>query len=332
MKKILFSLIPLASLAAEECCDPCVCWKLSISPIVWQAHEEGLDYAIKNQSGLAFISDHGDVKRIDSDWDWGVRLNFEYQTNCVGDVELMWTYYNTDGTSSASAPFPEALFPVWTTPGATITSSTSAKAKWELCLNLLDLRLGARYNPTCYLELRPFIALSTAWIDQDFRIETSGGTSTGGAALIVLDDSVKMKNDYWGIGPKLGVKANWDLGCGFTLFGNVDGSILYGDFCLTQKEKVLFEGLTPKTTYLDLKNDSFWLSRVYLDFLLGFRWEWCLCCGDYSIGFEAGWENLVFFGQNQLKRFTDDTNPGIHVPVNGDLTIQGITLSATFGF
>jgi len=307
-------------------------WKFSISPVVWQAHEEGLDYAIENQSGLAFINNKGSVKRIGFDWEWGVRLNLTYDTCCIGDLEIDWTYFRTTGKSSATAPFPEALFPVWTIPGSSITPSTKMSANWRLTLNLLDIRLGTDCCPTCFLTLHPFLALSTGWLDQTFQIDGSGGVSQGGAALTVLDDDFKMKNNFWGIGPKFGLKTNWDLGCGFSLFGNGDVSILYGEFDISQKEKILFDGLTPATTFLDIRKDKFWLSRVYLDFILGFRWEWILCCGDYSLGFEAGWENLFFFGQNQLMRFTDDTNPGIQLPVKGDLTIQGLTLTASFGF
>lgn len=338
MKKTLLTfLAPLTLLAADEsCCDSyndcCMNWKFAISPLLWQAHEEGLDYAIKNQSGLAFINNNGNVKRIDFDWEWGVRLNLEYDTCCIGDLEVEWTYFRTTGKDSTSAIFPEAIFPVWTIPGSSITPSTKAKANWKLILNLLDLRLGAHYCPTCFLELRPFLALSTGWLDQKFNIDASGGVSQGGAALTVLDDDIDMKNDFWGIGPKFGLKTNWNLGCGFSLFGNGNIAILYGEFDLSQKEKILFEGLTPATTYLDIRKDKFWLSRVYLDFILGFRWEWIFCCGDYSLGFEAAWENLFFFGQNQLMRFTDDTNPGIQLPVKGDLTIQGLTLTASFGF
>ena len=342
MKKtaLLTFLIPLTLQAWEDCsdsydCDPCdysINCKLSVSPLLWQAHEEGLDYAIKNESGLAFINNNGKVQRIDSDWEWGVRLNLEYQTCGIGDLEAQWTYFRSTETDSISATFPEAIFTVWTTPGSSIPPSTEASARWKIKINLFDLRLGARYNPTCFFELHPFLALTTGWIDQKFSIKSSGGVSRGGAALIVLDDDIEMQNDFWGIGPKFGFKTTWDLGCGFSLFGNADISILYGKFDLSQHETILFEGLTPATTFLDLRKDKFWLSRVNLDFILGFRYEWIFCCGDYSLGFEAAWENLFFFGQNQLKRFIDDINHGIQLPVKGDLTIQGLTLTARFGF
>ncbi|NGX45334.1 MAG: hypothetical protein K940chlam2_00483 [Chlamydiae bacterium] len=319
----------------DSSCEPfrnCYNITLSGSVLLWQVHEEGLDYVIKNNAGLAFIDDNGSVKRIDFDWDWGFRLALGYNTDCKMDFYLNWTYYSTDGSDSASAAFPASIFPVWTIPGSSLTASTEAEASWRLRLNILDLQMSALFSPCGFLDLKPRIALTTAWIDQKFNINSSGGLSKGTAAFVVLDDDIDMKNDFWGIGPKFGVDTNWLLGCGFTFFGNADVSILYGEFDISQQESVLLEGITPAIVYLDLKNDKFWLSRANLDFILGLRWERTFQKGCYHFALEASWENLFFFGQNQLKRFVDDTNPGIAIPVAGDLTIQGLTLRASFGF
>ena len=37
----------------------------------------------------------------------------------------------------------------------------------------------------------------------------------GPAAFIVLDDDINMSNDFWGIGPKVGLDTTWCVGCGF---------------------------------------------------------------------------------------------------------------------
>ncbi len=319
----------------EDCCcsfEKCYNFTLSVSGLLWQAHEEGLDYMIKNSAGLAFVDDDGSVKRIDFDWDGGVRIAVGYETDCKMGFYLNWTYFSTDGSDSSTATFPASLFPVWTIPGSNLTSSTKAEASWRLHLNILDLQMNALFSPCCFLALKPYIALSTAWIDQKFNINSSGGMSRGTAAFVVLDDDIDMKNDFWGIGPKFGLETSWFLGCGFSIFGNADISILYGEFDISQEESVLLEGITPAIIYLDLTKDKFWLSRVNLDFILGFKWERTFRDGCYYFAMEAGWENLFFFGQNQLMRFVDDTNPGINIPVKGDLTIQGLSVKASFGF
>ncbi|MDN3506857.1 MAG: Lpg1974 family pore-forming outer membrane protein [Simkaniaceae bacterium] len=283
--RILLVLLPLTSLAAYDCCceDPCMDWEFSISPVVWQVHEEGLDYA--------------KGKKVDQDWAWGVRLNLAYDTCYSGILELDWTYYRTTEKSTC-----KNAIPTWSNH---ITSFDRMRADTKLLLNLLDLRLGAEFFPNCYLTFHPFIALSTVWLDQDFIIHGQNET--------IPLHQVKMRNDFWGIGPKIGLKTEWLLGCGFSFFGNADATLFYGDFSVRQK-----------ATSAPLIKDNFWLSRAYLDFILGIQWEWIFCSNDYSIGFAAGWENLFFFGQNQLRL-------GGH-PIKGDLTLQGLTLTGSFGF
>ena len=62
------------------------------------------------------------------------------------------------------------------------------------------------------------------------------------------------------------------------------------------------------------------------------RWDRMFCCNRYHLLFEAGWENLIFLGQNQLMRFTTQTNSGINIPTQGDLSLQGLSLRALFAF
>jgi len=294
----LLALLPLTPLAAYDCSceDPCMNWEFSISPVVWQVHEEGLDYA--------------KGKQINQDWAWGVRLNLAYDTCYSGIIELDWTYYRTREKSTC-----QNNSPIWSHPTLESTTYDRMRADTLILLNLLDLRLGAAYSPTCFLTLQPYLSLSTIWIDQDFIIH--------GQNESISLDQVKMKNDFWGIGPKIGLKTLWALCSGFSLFGNVDATLFYGDFSIRQKEKILY---TTNATSTFESKDSFWLSRVYLNAILGVDWEWIFCSGDYSIGFAAGWETLFFFGQNQLRR------PSAHLPEKGDLTIQGLTLTASFGF
>jgi hypothetical protein len=256
-------------------------WKFSISPVVWQVHEEGLEYV------------HG--KEVDQDWAFGVRLNLAYDTCCAGTIEIDWTYYRTTEHSTI-----KNASPIWSyTP---IETFDQVRGDTKLTLNLLDARLGTDFYPTCFLTLHPFFALSSGWIDQDFMIR--------GINDSITMDKVTMENDFWGIGPKVGFKSLWELGCGFSLFGNADVTLFYGDFTVRQKEKTEHASSHPS---LCSYKDTFWLSRAFVDLIIGIDWEWIFCSCDYSIGFAAGWETLFFFGQNQLKR------PLSHQRERGDL-------------
>lgn len=305
---------------------------ISISALYWQAAEEGLDYAIQNSNGSTFINNDGKVQRVSFDWDPGFKIGLACQVPCRQQIfSLAWTRFYTSGTSASTGISPEALFPVWTSPNTMLTTEEQMEAKITLHLNTLDLKMQTCFSPQCYFLVRPFIGLMTAWVDQKFNINANGGASLGPFAF-VLDDGIEMTNNFWGIGPKVGVNTVWDLICGFSIFGNVDFAILYGQFNISQNETVLFSNNVPETTFLDINDNKFSLSRAFLGMQLGARWDRCFYCDRYHVYVEAGWEHQYFFGQNQLMRFADDLNSGINTPVQGDLTLQGLTVTIGLDF
>ena len=279
---------------------------------------------IKGTSGV----DHeGGVKRASFDWDWGVRIDLGYQVpRKKMDIDLCWTYYETSGTVSDRVDPPNTLFSVWSVPANNGTAyEYRSQAYARLNLNMIDLGISATFAPRRFLNITPFIDLSTLWIHQKFRFNLSGGPGVLG--LQVVDDRIEMKNDYWAIGPKAGINTLWDLGWGFGICGNFNLSVLYGIFDIKQDEHTTFSGTAP-ITYLDVDHDSFHMIRCNFDLFLGLRWDRMFCRDRYHLLIEAGWENLLFLGQNQLMRFVNQSNSGINVSGKGDLGIQGLSMRA----
>lgn len=317
-----------SSLALDDCCN----FSLSGSLLVWIAHEEGLDYAIKNSGGTAFAN-NGDVKRINPDWDVGFRIDLGYQIpDCRMDLDLVWTRFHIKENNSATAPQFGGLYSVWTIPGAGLSAEEKAKAHWIMNYDELDLQMSGTFAPRSFLELSPLLSLTAIWVHQKFDINLSGGSSSLNANALVIDDDIDMKNNFWGIGPKLGLDTLWILGCGFSLYGNFDTALLFGNFKLDQSENVQLLGLNPEITYLNISHDKFWISRALLHLDFGLRWDKFFCDRSTRLTLQAGWEELFLFGQNQLMRFQTVTAPGVNMPTRGDLTLQGFTLKALFAF
>lgn len=317
-----------SSLALDDCCN----FSLSGSLLVWSAHEEGLDYVIKNSNGTAFVT-NGAIKRIDPSWDVGFRLDLGYQIpDCRMDLDLIWTRFHTKESDSATASPFGGLYSVWSVPGAGLSAEQEAKANWTMHYDQLDLQMSGTFAPRSFLELSPLLSLTNIWVRQKFDINLNGGASTLNANALVLDDDIDMKNNFWGIGPKLGLDTLWILGCGFSIYGNFDTALLFGYFKLDQSENVELLGLNPEITYLTINGDKFWISRALLHLDFGLRWDKFICNRSYRLTLQAGWEELFLFGQNQLMRFQTITAPGINLPVCGDLTLQGFTLKALFAF
>ena len=338
-KFILFLALPALSVFAasaqppEECCTPMnacasvdlqgmyqvenACgFTISGSALYWKAYEEGLDYVIKN-TGATAVNNDGIVERPSFDWNWGCRVDLGYEIpQKKMDLNLCWTWYRTEGTVSDEVTSPTTLFSVWSIPsGLGNAYEFQSKAHTNLALNRIDLGMSATFSPRRFLDITPTIDLSALWIHQKFQFNLSGGPGLGG--LFVTDDDIRMKNHFFGIGPKLGIDTLWDLGCGFGIVGNFNLSLIYGFFDISQAEIVTLNGAAPNTS-LDLETNSYH-NRMF-------------CCERYHLLFEAGWENLIFMGQNQLMRFTNQTYPGVNNLVKGDLAFQGLSLRGAFTF
>ena len=348
-KFILMSLIATASMSAEEPSASCPIQEpnlighhqiqdgygitISGSAMYWQPKENGLDFVIKND-GAVGVNNNGQVKQIPFDWSWGGKVELDYQVPKKMDIGLSWTYLSSHGKTTVSATLPETLFSTWSIPTGSSISPVAreqlARAHANLKLNLIDLGIGTTFSPRPFLDITPFIDLSSAWIHQHFHLILSGGPGLNGSTT--LDDSIHLKNNFWGIGPKIGLNTLWNLGYGFGICGNFNGSLLYGLFEISQSERTTFIGLSPATNYLDISQNTFHLATFNLDFFLGLRWDHMFCNNRYHLLLEAGWENLLFFNQNQLMRFPSQVNAGLNSSQKGDLSMQGGTVRAAFTF
>ncbi len=127
------------------------------------------------------------------------------------------------------------MFPIWSVADDIIAGDyvSFGKMHWTLDLDLLDLKF-ARDLPWGRFNLKPFVSLQTGWINQDFDIEYSGGIFTSGI------DYVEMKNNYWGMGPALGIDPRFYLGGGWSIYGNASITMLIGSFNVHQEETYLF--------------------------------------------------------------------------------------------
>ena len=300
--------------------------------LIWQAHENGLDYAVKAQNPQPLESAlyKSSVKNMEFNWNSGFRLGLGWNTPHDGwDLGVNWTWFQNKAKQEITVNSSHILFPsnAYEPANVTVDGFRSADAHWRLHLNLVDLNLGREFFVSKWMTLRPFISLRSGWIYQTLH--------TSFNKAIASDDQkgafAKNENNYWGIGPKMGLDTQWGLGYGISLFGNAGASLLYGFFHLENYQSQLFSG-----SHNDVvtNKDSVRVGRAITELALGVRWDKMFADDRCHFGIQGGWENLMFFGQNQFNSFTGTTaaSAGAHVSNRGDLTIQGWTLSARLDF
>ena len=309
------------------------CWGayVTVDPLLLEAHENGLGIAVKTKNTTSFFGGHDKVKNPNFNWDWGFRVGLGLNLPHDGwDLYLNWTRFHTNAKRAVNAPQGGTLYPVAIHPGSVagaLLTADKARYHWHLRLNEIDLELGREFFVSKWLTMRPFAGMRTAWIDQRDETTLQGLHSDPNRPN---KRELNRKNNYWGLGIRGGLDTQWGLGCGWSIFANYSASLLYGRFSVDVKQYSI-NALGVRTTNVDVGN-PFRLGRAITDFILGVRYDYMFCNERYHIGIQVGWEQQMFYGQNQFTRFVDDTAMGAFVANQGDLTLQGYSARVRFDF
>jgi len=341
MKKISFAFIAwVGALFADgpgylrNSYNPAVCnganvW-VDVDVLYWKPWEKAL-VATNRQSSVFFTDDFTQMPVVHPhfQWDLGYRVSAGYlfSSHCWS-VEGSWTHYTSwisQHLSTNGNPF-EGMFPIWSLASDVIPGDYvfESDLKWKISINMLDLQLNRFFALFQCLEINPFLGLRSAWIKQHGDVSYDGGMFligilTPGVSLNGTD-FIQMKNNYWGMGPRVGIAPRVMIGKRFGLNAEAAITGLYGFFKIYQNE-----------TYLDTtrffvkghRNRFRWIA----DFAAGTQWKTLFDCERYALTFKVDWEYHIFWHQFELT--TDDFDLISH---NRDLSTQGVTFSARFDF
>lgn len=290
--------------------------------LYWKAEEEGLGYAVESHvaDNLASAS----IKNPDFDWDFGFKFGLGYRVaHDLWETELLFTSLQTHTDTKKIGGEEKIFFPVWTTPASmTNPFADTVIMHWRLHLGLLDALLYRTFQATAHLKLIPQVAVRTAWIRQKFNLHYLGGSFAPNDNRLL-----RMKNKYWGIGPKVGLTGEWTWGKGWSLYGAGGASLLFGQFYLHQDEDVL----ETKQKLLGIHH-LFHSSAPILEETLGIRWKRIFSGSLNRLSLDLAWNQLLFFSQNQLLRFLDADARGLFAANQGDLSISGVQFDMRFDF
>lgn len=309
---------------------------LSADALFWTASESGLSYATTTSSYDRVGK--GEIKDPDFRWDYGFRVGAGFHIPHGGwDTCMNYTWFQDTATGETKKNPEDLLLATLISANNIADSATymfSARANWNLSLNILDLELGKTLIPAKWVSFRPFIGTKTAWIHQKYKVKYSGVMGPFPAQNYY----VHMKNNYWGVGPRIGLNTQFWMGYGLSVFGNLAASLVYGEFNLKHEETA------DDLTVTDL-SPHYYAGRAITDLQLGLRWDSNVCkskkasvckCStaksEKNFSITAGWEQHLFFSQGEFMSFTDCTNVGRFTQEHNDLSVQGATLSMRMDF
>lgn len=305
-------------------------WFIAIGVLYEQARVAGSEYAYSdNDSNSGSIPLRGEIKEVRPDWDFGVNVALGMGTGHDGwEVAADFTHLSTSGNSVMNAGLNGGVIALRGTPnlvtqnGVPFTSCTQAKASIDFDYNSLSLLTARDTFFSKAFSLRPYAGLTSQWLKIKENVNYSGGTILGVNTIEVRDT-----NKYWGLGPVGGLKGRLHLGAGFSIFGDFNATLLYGNFDVTHKEQY-----TPDTGRYNINlTADFHRFVPELQMGLGLAYDTYLDEDKHHICVSLGYDARYLFRVNQMVKM-DDNATYRYDRYSEDASMQGVVLEARWDF
>lgn len=198
-------------------------------------------------------------------------------------------------------------------------------------LNLIDLEIGRAYYVSKALSFRPQWGVRAGWLYQDFFASFRDPTNVNAER----DNNFIAEDNYWGVGPRTVVRADWLLGCGFGIFGNATASLLYGKtmtYFLFEYENPV--GSLTFQAFNRMKDD---FSQLVPNLQMQLGLDWGMCFDDwFFFALNASWEVNYWWSRLNLPILIGGLSQGTTTVVpelsTKPVTMEGVTFSAKLDF
>jgi len=279
---------------APKCCCPDSCGQFFANAqlLYLRAFEGGLSSVcdsthITDSTEDGILTSRLKSKNHDPDFKWnlGFRVGAGYEfadSNC--DIGAYWTHFDSH----------------------TGNENHKNGHKWKINFNVVDVLYRCDCGCSSCFVLTPFGGLRYASIDQKLR---TNFLSTMDTSFIVSKGN--SKEDFLGIGPLFGIDGDWDVGCGFSLYGNISAAVLYGRFHGRSNQTDQFNtGININHLRKHIE-----ACQAVVDSGFGVRWKTCFC-EDKLLVLQLGVEQHRYFNHNQFCGYGDLSLDGASLAIN----------------
>ncbi len=288
--------------------------------IYWLPEQDNMEYALSSSSTGIVNGATNSVSTLKPDFKPGFQIQggmtFEYDN---WDSYVQYTWFHNTNSSNASAPLNGNLYPSRGFPSDTNNASAYSKAheSWNLKMDLADWVLSRPYYMSPKMTCRPMWGIRGAWIRQDLDTTYTSNTNV---------EVYAEKITSWGVGPEVGLTGNYTFGYGLRVFGDASADVLF-----TRYNTSANETNTTDSSKYSVSEDSLNTIRPHAMLDLGFAWSSYFDNNNWHVDLMASYGFQVFWNQNMFRNAVNSTGTHQTLP-NGDLTIQGLNLSARFDF
>jgi hypothetical protein len=243
----------------------------------------GFKYEPGFKVGLGYIFEH-DGWDLYADYTW-LRSNHKHHDDddCCINNDVAWSNYW----------LPSEVGPI-----AVLMSDESAR--WKLHFNVLDIELGRNFYISKRLTMRPHFGMKFSWIKQHYDVGYDDILYSNSTTVIPLASSVALdfSQKQFGVGIRTGLNTAWYFTKMFAIYGDFAVSGLWNRFRDKRIDTVTAASGASYNSF-DIKDKVRDVSAV-IELGLGFRFEMGFCNDDYLLQLEAGWEDQIWFDQNQF--------------------------------
>lgn len=298
--------------------------------LYWKARVDDLIFAFKTTIPPDNSSANLKSEEIDFIWDPGFRigggLRLPYD---LWNLSFFYTYFHSKPEKTLAANQPNQFLSPPFTPGlnasANIVQAQKAKISWDVHFQCFDLLLSRSFSFTQHLSIQPKIGISGTILHQSSCVHYEGIAIPSGMISPPLFMGNNAKNNFWGIGPLLGLDSRWVMGK-FGIFANLTASGTWAKFTLlSQSKNVIISNGTANFAIGDVtdrRNST--RVRPGLRFLVGFDWVKELP-KDSHLHIALGYEIQYWWSLLQ-PLFQNNISP------ESILTFSGLTATAAFSF
>jgi len=261
--------------------------------LYWNVYQGGLNQCHKvfatETTSADKVSSEFRAKQSDLDAQWtpGFRVGAGYRfPSSKWAIAVYWTQFSFN-SHGHSAP--------------------QQKLRWHLDFDVLDILVKYPFSPNCSFTITPFAGVRGAEIDQSLklgRIDPCQCTLSG----------MHNKQDFFGVGPLMGIEAKLNLGAGFDLYGEAVASVLFGNFDVKFKNFDRFDGGS-NFSYLKQNLNA---CQSVVDAAFGISWSDSFCDG-LRLTLKLGLEHHCYFDYNRIGSY-------------GNLCFDGGTFSASLSY
>ena len=162
----------------------------------------------------------------------GLGANFDYDR---WDARGEYTWFhgsNFQSTNILNASNNKRIAAMFLAPGFVSVGANNGgflqmTEMWDLKMDLVDATLGRWCFAGDKLALHPFFGARGAWIRQNLLVTYTNPLSIGQPTNDRTVSFAFETSRSWGIGPSIGLDADWLLGYGMRFFGTASADLLY---------------------------------------------------------------------------------------------------------